>query len=222
MLRFIVYRYISYKDSKISHASLLTLRHHLSQLPPALLPTPALRPAHDLHTTYPSTRLSILDPPTLPMCTLLPIHSYAITCYTYYPAHTCHTPPRPAHLPHRCTMPPLYPIDSTTQPYYPPHCPTTYPSPTPPCSTTHLTASPPAHDLHHYSAIYPRSAYPTYVHTASYPLLRSHLLHVLSCTPHTRATLHTALPISPTDVPCPPISYSLYHTALPIAPLSSI
>ena len=180
MLRFIVYRYISYKDSKISHASLLALRHHLSQLPPALLPTsqlhdlplpystqlyytphclttstcstppsptthltplrpvpallhPALLPislpyscTHDLpystqpchlHTTYPSTRLSILDPPTLPMCTLLPIHSCAITCYTYYPAHTCHTPHRPAHLPHRCTMPPLYPIGSTTPPY---------------------------------------------------------------------------------------------------------
>jgi len=167
MLRFIVYRYISYKDSKISHASLLTLRHHLSQLPPALPPPhcpttctcptpppqlyspphspttlltvpppapallhPALLPSslpHHQHTTYPTTRLSILDPPTLPMCTLLP-----------------------------------------------------------------------------------------------YPLLRSHLLHILSRTPHTRATLPTALPISPTDVPCPSISYRLYHTALPRTPLSSI
>ena len=178
MLRFIVYRYISYKDRKISHASLLTLRHHLSLLhpalhrphspttypcpttctcptthliaPPALLHT-ALRPASTLlhpallptslpydlhlpystqpyylphcpttctrptppsstthlttlllHTTYPTTRLSIPDPPTLPMCTLLPIHSCALTCYTYYyyPAHTCHvplsTPPSPS------------------------------------------------------------------------------------------------------------------------------
>lgn len=150
MLRFIVYRYISYKDRKISHASLLTLRHHLSQLPPALLPsslphdlplpystqpyylfqpyyppsspttcpcrtphspTPTSLTYHlhlpysqpyDLHTTYPTTRLSIPDPPTLPMCTLLPIHSCALTCYTYYyyPAHTCHvplsTPPSPS------------------------------------------------------------------------------------------------------------------------------
>ncbi len=127
MLRFIVYRYISYKDSKISHASLLALRHHLSLLHPAL---------------------------------------------------------------HR------------------PHSPTTYPCPTPPSPTTHLTAPPPAPALLHYSAIYPRSAYPTYVHTTPYPLLHSHLLHILSRTlhtphtPHTPHTRHTALPISPTDVPC--------------------
>jgi len=130
--------------------------------------------------------------------------------------------PTPALL-HPALLPTSQPYDQdttyATQPYHPSH----YPTPAP--TLLHLallTALLPAHDLPHYSAIYPRSAYPTYVHTASYPLLRSHLLHVLSCTPHTRATLHTALPISPTDVPCPPISYSLYHTALPIAPLSSI
>ena len=61
MLRFIVYRYIFYKDSKISHASPLALRHHLPQ-PPQLY--------------------------------------YTLPYYT-----------------HRCTMPPLYPIGSTTQPY---------------------------------------------------------------------------------------------------------
>ena len=162
MLRFIVYRYISYKDSKISHASLLSLRHHLSQ-PPALLPTsqpydqhlpyypphsttctcptppsptthltalppapallhPTLRPVpallhpallptslhHHLHTTYSSTRLSILDPPTLPMCTLLPIHYCALTCYTYYPAHR-------THMPH--STPPISPTDVPCRPH---------------------------------------------------------------------------------------------------------
>ena len=90
----------------------------------------------------------------------------------------------------------------------------TYPSPPSPTPTTQL------HDLPHYSAIYPRSAYPTYEHTA--PLSTTALSPATHTIPHTRATLHTALPISPTDVPCPPISYSLYHTALPIAPLSSI
>ena len=145
MLRFIVYRYISYKDSKISHASLLALRHHLSQPP---------------------------SPTTPPHCP---------TTYT------CPTPPSP-----------------TTHLTAPPPAPTTSTCPTPPCSTTHLTAPPPAPTLLHYSAIYPRSAYPTYVHTAPYPLLRFHLLHILSRTPHTRATLHTAQPISPTDAPCPP------------------
>ena len=91
----------------------------------------------------------------------------------------------------------------STQPYDTPHCPTTSTCPTPPYSTTctcptppspttDLTASPPTHDLLLYSAIYPRSAYPTYVHTTAYPLLRSHLLHILSRTPHTYATLHTA------------------------------
>ena len=80
----------------------------------------------------------------------------------------------------------------STQPYDTPHCPTTSTCPTPPSPTTDLTASPPTHDLLLYSAIYPRSAYPTYVHTTAYPLLRSHLLHILSRTPHTYATLHTA------------------------------
>ena len=108
----------------------------------------------------------------------------------------------PTSQPHDLHLP--YP----TQPYYRPHSPTTCTYPTPPSPTTHLTAPPPTPALLHYSAIYPRSAYPTYVHTTPYLLLRSHLLHILSRTlhtlhtPHTRATRHTALPISPTDVPC--------------------
>jgi len=98
-------------------------------LHPALLPTSL---PHHLHTTYPTTQLSILDPPTLPMCTLLPIHSCALTGYTYYPTHRTHVPhsPPPCPSPHRCTMPPLYPIGSTTQPYlghlYPPFSSATF------------------------------------------------------------------------------------------------
>ena len=140
MLRFIVYRYIPYKDSKISHASLLTLRHHLSQPPsptPYPCPTP---PSSTTHLTAPPPAHDLLHPALLP--TSQPYHQYL--------------------------------------PYYPP------------CSTTHLTALLPAHDLLLYSAIYPTSAYPTYVHTTAYPLLRSHRLHILSRTPHTHATLHTA------------------------------
>lgn len=95
---------------------LTTQLHDLSQpyyqpLPYTPSPTPTSLAYHlhlpyslpyDLHTIYPTTRLSIPDPPTLPMCTLLPIHSCALTCYTYYyyPAHTCHvplsTPPSPS------------------------------------------------------------------------------------------------------------------------------
>ena len=179
MLRFIVYRYIFYKDSKISHASLLALRHHLSQLPPALLPTSqphdlhlpysctcptthliappallhtALRPAstllhpallptslpYDLHTTSPCPTPPSSTPhlTTLPPAHDLPhysaiyprsdyptyVHTAPISTTAISPAtptiphtvHTCHTPHLPAHLPHRCTMPPLYPIGSTT------------------------------------------------------------------------------------------------------------
>ena len=77
---------------------------HLTALPPAsTLLHPALLPTslpYHLHLPYSTTRLSILDPPTLPMCTLLPIHSCAFTCYTYYPAHRTHvphsTPPSPS------------------------------------------------------------------------------------------------------------------------------
>ena len=106
-----------------STTDLTTLPPAPALLDPALLPTSL--PYH-LHTTYSTTRLSILDPPTLPMCTLLPIHSCALTGYTYYPAHRTHVlhSPPPCPSPHRCTMPPLYPIGSTTQPYlghlYPP------------------------------------------------------------------------------------------------------
>lgn len=66
---------------------------------PALLPTSL---HHHLHTTYPTTQLSIPDPPTLPMCTLLPIHYCALTCYTYYPVHRTHVP----HSPPPCPSPP--------------------------------------------------------------------------------------------------------------------
>ena len=124
--------------------------------PPALLPSPTTLLPHlpyspqpydlslpyhqhlpyslpyDLYTTSPSTRLSIPDPPTLPMCTLLPIHSCALTGYTYYPAHRTHVlhSPPPCPSPHRCTMPPPYLIGSTTQPYlghlYPPFSSATF------------------------------------------------------------------------------------------------
>mgnify|MGYP001007394892 CR=1 FL=1 len=149
---------------------------------------------------------------------------YPPPCPTTYP---CPTPPSPTTSTR--PTPPSSTTDltaprHTSQPHTytcPTHSPTTYPCP-PPSPTTHLTALLPAHDLLLYSAIYPTSAYPTYVHTTAYPLLRSHLLHILSRTPHTRTTLPTALPISPTDVPCPPMSYRLYLTALPRTPLSSI
>ena len=187
MLRFIVYRYISYKDSKISHASLLALRHHLSQ-PPS-----------------PTTDLTAPRPP-LPYSPQL-----------YYRPHSPTTSTCLGHL-------------------YPPFSSATFiglirpigligPTPTPPSPTTHLTAPPPAPALLHYSAIYPRSDYPTYVHTAPYPLLRSHLLH--NTIPHTAHTAHTChTPHRPAHLPhrctMPPISYRLYHTALPRTPLSSI
>ena len=134
-----------------------------------------------------------------------------------YPSPPALLPSPTTLLPHLPYSPQPYALSLPypTQPYDTPHCPTTSTCPTPPYSTTctcptppspttDLTASPPTHDLPHYSAIYPRSANPTYVHTTAYPLLRSHLLHILSRTPHTRATLPTALPISPTDVPCRP------------------
>ena len=118
-----------------AYSTLLYYRPHCpttSTCPTPSSPTTLLTASqpHHLHTTYPTARLSIPDLPTLPMCTLLPIHYCALTCYTYYPAHTCHTPHHPAHLPHRCTMPPLYPIGSTTQPYlghlYPPFSTATF------------------------------------------------------------------------------------------------
>jgi len=189
MLRFIVYRYIFYKDSKISHASLLALRHHLSQLPPALLPTSQ---PHDLHLPY--------------SCTCPTTHLIA-------PPALLHTALRPAStLLHPALLPTSLPYDLHT----------TSPCPTPPSSTPHLTTLPPAHDLLH-PALLPTSL-PLHLHTTypttrlsipdpttlpmctlhPYLLLRSHRLHLLSRTPYTRATLHTSLPISPTDVPCHP------------------
>ena len=87
------------------HPALLptSLPHHQHLPPaPALLHLALLHTSlpHHLHLPYSTTRLSILDPPTLPMCTLLPIHSCAFTCYTYYPAHRTHvphsTPPSPS------------------------------------------------------------------------------------------------------------------------------
>ena len=74
-------------------------------LHPALLPTSL---PHHQHLPYSTTRLSILDPPTLPMCTRLPIYSCALTCYTYYPAHCTHCTHR-THVPHAtppCPSPP--------------------------------------------------------------------------------------------------------------------
>ena len=82
-------------------------------------PTPPIPTTHLttllLHTTYPTTRLSIPDPipylcahcslstPALSPAT----HTIPHTAHTTHTAHTCHTPHRPAHLPHRCTMPPI-------------------------------------------------------------------------------------------------------------------
>ena len=114
---------------------------------------------------------------------------------------------RPTSLPYDLHLP------YSTQPYYPPHCPTTCTRPPPPCSTTHLTAPPPAHDLlhhallptslpHHlhqpyYSAIYPRSAYPTYVHTA--PISTTALSPATHTILHTAHTCHT--PHRPAHLP---------------------
>ena len=122
---------------------------------------------------------------------------------------------------------------SPPQPYYPPHCPTTYPCPTPPSPTPHL---PPPQPTHH-PLPPPYDQHPTPPTTQLsipdpptlpmstlhlYPLLRSHLLHILSRTPHTRTTLPHRPAHPPTDVPCHPMSYRLYHIALPRIPLSSI
>lgn len=129
------------------------------------------------------------------------------------------TAPRPTPaLLHPALLPSILPHDLplpySTQPY-------THLTDLPPAPAL-LTALRPAHDLPHYSAIYPRSAYPTYVHTAPYPLLRSHPLHIL-------LPSRTHVPLSTPPSPSPPqmyhatsISYRLYHTALPRTPLSSI
>jgi len=98
------------------HSPTIHLTTLLLHLPYSTLPSSQ---PYYLHTTYPTTQLSIPDPPTLPMCTLHPIHSCALTCYTYYPAHRTHvphsTPPCPS--PPQMYHAPLYPIASTTQPY---------------------------------------------------------------------------------------------------------
>ena len=92
------------------HPALLhtSLPYH-QHLPYSTLPSSQ---PYYLHTTYPTTRLSIPDPPTLPMCTLPPIHSCALTCYTYYPAHRTHR----THVPHSTP-----PCPSPPQMYHPPY-----------------------------------------------------------------------------------------------------
>ena len=122
MLRFIVYRYISYKDSKISHASPLALRHHLSQLPPALLPTsqphdlppallPTSRPYYPPHCpttrTRPTPLLGYLSQIRLPyLCAHDSLSTTALSPATqYYPAYCTHC----THVPHAtppCPSPP--------------------------------------------------------------------------------------------------------------------
>ena len=191
MLRFIVYRYIFYKDSKISHASPLALRHHLSQLPPALLPTSQ---PHDLPLLY--YPLLYYPPHCLTTCTR-PTPPSPTT-------HLTAPPPTPALL-HPALLPTSLPHDLylpySTQLYYPPHSPTTCTRPTPPIPTTHLTTL-----LLHTTYPTTRLSIPDPI-----PYLCAHCslstpalspATILSCTPHTRATLHTAQPISPTDVPC--------------------
>ena len=145
----------------------LTALRPAPALPPALLPTSLL---HDQHVPY-STQLYDLS---------LPYHQHT----TY-----------------------------STEPYYPPHCPTTSTRPTPPSPTTHhpaprpipalppapalLTALRPVHDLPLYSAIYPRSADPTYVHTA--PISTSALSPATHTILHTAHTCHT--PHRPAHLP---------------------
>ena len=99
MLRFIVYRYISYKDSKISHASLLSLRHHLSQ-PPALLPTSQ---PYDQHLPYypphcPTTSTRPTPPCSTTHLTALPPVPALLPTLLYYPPHSPTTSTRPTPL----------------------------------------------------------------------------------------------------------------------------
>ena len=118
MLRFIVYRYISYKDSKISHASLPTLRHHLSQPPsptPYPCPTP---PSSTTHLTAPPPAHDLLHPALLPV----PALPHPALRHTSLPYHQ--------HLPYSTLLYDLY-LPYSTQPYYRPHCITTYTRPTP-------------------------------------------------------------------------------------------
>ena len=173
MLRFIVYRYISYKDSKISHASLLTLHHHLSQLPqpyyPPHCPTtcPCPTPSPTTHLTTPRPARALLHPALRPVPALPPAHDLL------HRALLPTTQPHDLSLPYHQHLPYSLPYDLyTTSP-----------------STRLSIPDPPTLPM---CTLLP------------YLLVHSHRLHILSCTPHTRATLPTALPISPTDVPCRP------------------
>ena len=113
---------------------------------PALLPTslphdlslPSPQPYDTPHCPTTSTRptplLGYLSYIRLPyLCAHYCLSTTALSPATHtipYTAHTCHTTHRPAHLPHRCTMPPPYLIGSTTQPYlghlYPPFSSATF------------------------------------------------------------------------------------------------
>ena len=111
--------------SPTTHLTALPPGHDL--LHPALLPTSL---PHDLHLPYstqlyypshypttstrPTPRLGYLSQIRLPyLCAHDSLSTPALSPATHtiphtaHTAHTCHTPHRPAHLPHRCTMPPI-------------------------------------------------------------------------------------------------------------------
>ena len=163
--------------------------------------------------TYPSSPQPYYRPhsPTTSPCSTTPCSTTHLTASP--PAHDLLHPARlPTSLPHHLPLP------YSTQLYYRPHYPTTCTCPTPPSSTTHLTTLPPAHDLLHpsllpislpYTCTRPtpllgylsQIRYPTYVHTAPYPLLRSHLLQYYPA--H-----RTHVPHSTPPSPSPP---QMYH-----------
>ena len=142
--------------------------------------------------------------------------TYPSSPQPYYLPHspTTHlTALRPGHDLRHTALPPaptlLHPaLLPTSLPYDPPHCPTTCTRPTP--ALLHPALLPTSLPLHLHTT-YPTTRLsipdPTTLPMCTlhpYLLLRSHRLHLLSHTPYTRATLHTSLPISPTDVPCHP------------------
>ena len=178
-----------------------------------------MHPSSPSAITYPSSPQPYYLPhsPTTYPCPTPPSSTTHLT--TLPPGHDLHHPALlPASLPYDLHT--TYP----TQPYYRPHYPTTCTRPTPPSSTTHLTtlllhsrsallhpALPPAHDLPHYSAIYPRSDYPTYVHTApiSPPALSpATQYYPAHCTHCTHCTHRTHVPHATPPCPSPP---QMYH-----------
>ena len=211
MLRFIVYRYIFYKDSKISHASLLTLRHHLSQPPSPTTDLTAPRPAPTLLPPAPPPTSLPHDRPHCPTTCTCPTPPSPTTHLTALPPAPTLLHPALLHtsLPHHLHLP------YSTLLYYTPHCPTTSTCPTPPCPPhSPTTCTRPTPLLGYLSLI--RLPYLCAHCSLSTPAL-SPATHTIPHTAHTAHTCHT--PHRPAHLPhrctIPPISYSLYHTALP-------